>query len=169
MKIGVIGAGAAGLIAGAFAAKGGARVDIIDRNEKTGKKLFLTGKGRCNITNSADIDAFLKNVPHNGRFLYSAFDGFFNDDIIGLINSCGVRTKLERGGRYFPESDKSSDVIRALQTNAVRCGANIVLNSRVSSVSKTEDGGFRLCFENGQKKYYDKVIIAPPVAMITLS
>lgn len=77
MKIGVIGAGAAGLIAGAFAAKGGARVDIIDRNEKTGKKLFLTGKGRCNITNSADIDAFLKNVPHNGRFLYSAFDGFF--------------------------------------------------------------------------------------------
>lgn len=160
MKIGVIGAGAAGLIAGAFAAKGGASVDIIDRNEKTGKKLFLTGKGRCNITNSADIDAFLKNVPHNGRFLYSAFDGFFNDDIIELINSCGVRTKLERGGRYFPESDKSSDVIRALQTNAVRCGANIVLNSRVSSVSKTEDGGFRLCFENGQKKYYDKVIIA---------
>lgn len=152
MKIGVIGAGAAGLIAGAFAAKGGASVDIIDRNEKTGKKLFLTGKGRCNITNSADIDAFLKNVPHNGRFLYSAFDGFFNDDIIELINSCGVRTKLERGGRYFPESDKSSDVIRALQTNAVRCGANIVLNSRVSSVSKTEDGGFRLCFENGQKK-----------------
>ena len=141
MKIGVIGAGAAGLIAGAFAAKGGASVDIIDRNEKTGKKLFLTGKGRCNITNSADIDAFLKNVPHNGRFLYSAFDGFFNDDIIELINSCGVRTKLERGGRYFPESDKSSDVIRALQTNAVRCGANIVLNSRVSSVSKTEDGG----------------------------
>ena len=160
MKIGVIGAGAAGLIAGAFAAKGGASVDIIDRNEKTGKKLFLTGKGRCNITNSADIDAFLKNVPHNGRFLYSAFDGFFNDDIIELINSCGVRTKLERGGRYFPESDKSSDVIRALQTNAVRCGANIVLNSRVSSVSKTEDGVFRLCFENGQKKYYDKVIIA---------
>lgn len=160
MKIGVIGAGAAGLIAGAFAAKGGARVDIIDRNEKTGKKLFLTGKGRCNITNSADIDAFLKNVPHNGRFLYSAFDGFFNDDIIELINSCGVRTKLERGGRYFPESDKSSDVIRALQTNAVRCGANIVLNSRVSGVLKAEDGGFRLCFENGQQKYYDKIIVA---------
>lgn len=160
MKIGVIGAGAAGLIAGAFAAKGGADVEIIDRNEKTGKKLFITGKGRCNITNSADMDEFLKNVPHNGRFLYSAFDGFFNNDIIELLNSCGVKTKLERGGRYFPESDKSSDVIRALQSYAVKCGADIRLNTRVLSVSGTAAGGFLLRFEDGRQKQYDKIIIA---------
>ena len=133
-RVAVIGAGAAGLLAGAFAARGGCRTEIIERNEKAGKKLFLTGKGRCNITNSADRDEFMKAVLHNGRFLYSAFDNFFNDDIINIINAYGVKTKLERGGRYFPESDKSSDVIKALLAFTQRSGADIRLNSRVSSV-----------------------------------
>ena len=111
----VVGAGAAGLIAGAFAARNGvceylfAMQRIIERNEKAGKKLFLTGKGRCNITNSADKDEFMKAIVHNGRFMFSSLDSFFNTDILNIINAYGVRTKLERGGRYFPESDKSSD------------------------------------------------------------
>ena len=133
-RVAVIGAGAAGLLAGAFAARGGCRTEIIERNEKAGKKLFLTGKGRCNITNSADRDEFMKAVLHNGRFLYSAFDNFFNDDIINIINAYGVKTKHERRGRYFPESDKSSDVIKALLAFTQRSGADILLNARVSSV-----------------------------------
>lgn len=157
--VGVVGAGAAGLIAGAFAAKGGCKVDIIDRNEKAGKKLFLTGKGRCNITNSAELDDFLKAISHNGRFLYSAFECFFNDDIIRLINENGIRTKLERGGRYFPESDKSSDVIRALTNYAVKCGAGLLLNSTVSSIIKNEKD-FTVSFSNRSDRKYDAVIIA---------
>ncbi|MBQ7061106.1 MAG: NAD(P)/FAD-dependent oxidoreductase, partial [Clostridia bacterium] len=102
--IAVIGAGAAGLTAGALAAQEGARVEIIDRNERAGRKLYLTGKGRCNITNSADLDGFLKNTVHGGRFLYSAFDGFFSNDILDILAREGVPVKLERGGRYFPES-----------------------------------------------------------------
>lgn len=157
--IGVIGAGPAGLIAGAFAARGNCRVDIIDRNEKTGKKLFLTGKGRCNITNAADIDGFFRQTPHNGRFLFSAFNEFFNDDIIRIINSCGVPTKLERGGRYFPESDKSSDVIRALTAYASKCGAKLLLNSRVKSVLRNGDG-FTVVFDDDMRRNYDAVILA---------
>ena len=83
--IGVIGAGPAGLLAGAYAAKNGARAEIIDKNERAGRKLFLTGKGRCNITNGADRDGFLKNTPRNGRFLYSAFDTFFSNDILDIL------------------------------------------------------------------------------------
>ncbi len=157
--VGVIGAGPAGLIAGAFAARENCRVDIIDRNEKAGKKLFLTGKGRCNITNSADIDGFFKPIPHNGRFLFSEFTVFFNDDIIRIINSCGVSTKLERGGRYFPESDKSSDVIRALTVYVSKCGAKLLLNSRVKSVSCNK-GTFTITFFDGTERNYDAVILA---------
>lgn len=159
ISVAVIGAGAAGLIAGAFAALGGCRVEIIDGNEKAGKKLFLTGKGRCNITNAAEKDEFMKAVVHNGRFLYSAFDSFFNEDIIELINAHGVRTKLERGGRYFPDSDKSSDVIRALLAFAKENGAVLKLNSRVTDVTRCADS-FEITMDNGQKCNFDRVILA---------
>lgn len=158
-RVAVIGAGAAGLLAGAFAARGGCRTEIIERNEKAGKKLFLTGKGRCNITNSADRDEFMKAVLHNGRFLYSAFDNFFNDDIINIINAYGVKTKLERGGRYFPESDKSSDVIKALLAFTQRSGADILLNSRVSFVEKRREE-FIVHIEHQPDRTYDALIIA---------
>ncbi len=154
----VIGAGPAGLIASAFAAESCA-VDLYDRNEKTGKKLYLTGKGRCNITNTASMDEFIKCIPRNPRFMYSSLDGFFNDDIISLIESQGVPTKVERGGRVFPASDKSSDVIRALTGFARNRGVDIVLNSKVEFVSKT-DNGFCIGFAGGVVIEYDCVVIA---------
>lgn len=170
VKIGIIGAGAAGLIAGAAAAKSGAKVEIIDRNERAGRKLYLTGKGRCNITNAADRDEFLKNIPRNGRFLYSAFDAFFSDDILDILKSEGVPAKLERGGRYFPESDKSSDVIRALVSHASKCGARLLLGTYVQSLDYIEGengaegagGKFLLTMAgmHGGKREYDRLIIA---------
>lgn len=167
VKVGIIGAGAAGLIAGAAAAKSGAKVEIIDRNERAGRKLYLTGKGRCNITNAADRDEFLKNIPRNGRFLYSAFDAFFSDDILEILRSEGVPAKLERGGRYFPESDKSSDVIRALVSHASKCGARLLLGTYVQNIDYIEgengaEGKFLLTMAgmHGGKREYDRLIIA---------
>lgn len=157
--VGVIGAGASGLIAGAFAAANGCQVDIIDGNEKAGKKLFLTGKGRCNITNSADLDEFLRQVPHNGRFLYGAFGRFFNNDIVKIINAYGVPTKLERGGRFFPESDKSSDVIKALTSFCARKGARFVLGSLVTGIDRL-DNGFIVHIRGQQSRRYDRIILA---------
>ncbi|MBO4848724.1 MAG: NAD(P)/FAD-dependent oxidoreductase [Clostridia bacterium] len=158
-RIAVIGAGPAGMIAAAFAKTADTSVTVFDRNEKTGKKLYLTGKGRCNITNIADRDGFMRNIPRNPRFLFSAFDGFFNDDIIELIEGEGVRTKVERGGRVFPESDRSSDVIRALQSFAARKGVAIRLDSRVQSVRK-EGEEFILGFRGGAEAAFDAVIVA---------
>ena len=167
VRIGIIGAGAAGLIAGAAAAESGAKVEIIDRNERAGRKLYLTGKGRCNITNAADRDEFLKNIPRNGRFLYSAFDAFFSGDILDILRSEGVPAKLERGGRYFPESDKSSDVIRALVSHASKCGARLLLGTYVQNIDyiadeNGEEGKFLLTMAgmHGGKREYDRLIIA---------
>ncbi len=158
-SIAVIGAGPAGMLAAAFAKKTDNDVVVFDGNEKAGKKLYLTGKGRCNITNIADRDEFIRNVPRNPRFLFSAFDGFFNNDIIDLIEAQGVGTKVERGGRVFPESDKSSDVITALRNNAIEKGVKLVLRSRVERVSKDGDA-FELCFSDGRIERFDAVIIA---------
>ena len=105
------------MIAAAEAARRGSDVTLFEHNEKLGKKLFITGKGRCNITNTAGKDEFFNNVARNGRFLYSALDSFSSADIVELINREGVKTKVERGDRVFPESDKSSDVIKALASN----------------------------------------------------
>ncbi|MBR4434860.1 MAG: NAD(P)/FAD-dependent oxidoreductase [Clostridia bacterium] len=160
-RVAVLGAGAAGLIAGATAAKNGAKVEIIDRNERAGRKLYLTGKGRCNITNSADRDTFLKNIPRNGRFLYSAFDAFFSNDILDILESEGVKVKLERGGRYFPESDKSSDVIRALVSYAAKSGARLLLGTYVQSVEKQGDKFvLTMAGMHGGRREYDRLIIA---------
>jgi predicted Rossmann fold flavoprotein len=158
-RIAVIGAGPAGLIAAAFAKTEDTSVEIFDRNEKAGKKLYLTGKGRCNITNIASLDEFMRNIPRNPRFLYSAFDGFFNNDIIDLIEAQGVPTKVERGGRVFPESDKSSDVIRALVKHTTGKGVIINLNARVRTVRKSGDN-FVLTLFDGTDRRFDAVIIA---------
>ena len=161
LTVGIIGAGPAGLLAGAFAAKNGAKAEIIDKNERAGRKLFLTGKGRCNITNGADRDGFMKNTPRNGRFLYSAFDSFFSDDILEILKNEGVPVKLERGERYFPESDKSSDVIRALVSYSVKCGARLLLGTEVRSIEKDETGfTLRMSGMHGGSRHYDRLIIA---------
>lgn len=162
-KIAVIGAGPAGLIAAAYAAKKNCIVHLIDKNEKTGKKLFLTGKGRCNITNAADKTEFMNKIVRNPKFMYSAFDSFFNTDIMDIIRAQGVQLKTERGGRVFPQSDKSSDVIRALTGFALKQGVELRLNTKVVSVEKKETG-FDTVLEESVgsrvREKYDSVIIA---------
>lgn len=169
-KIAVIGAGPAGLIAAAYAAKNGCSVHLIDKNEKTGKKLFLTGKGRCNITNTADKIDFMKKIVRNPKFMYSAFDSFFNTDIMEIIRAQGVQLKIERGGRVFPQSDKSSDVIRALTGFALKQGVELRLNTRVVSIEKKETK-FEIVFEqsvgNRITEAYNSVIIATGGASYT--
>lgn len=132
--IGIIGGGAAGMAAAVFAARAGAKVTLIERNEKLGKKIYITGKGRCNMTNVASGQEFLMNVPRNPRFLYSALDFFDNHLLIDFIESQGVPTKVERGGRVFPESDHASDVTRAFEREMHRLGVKVVLNARVTGI-----------------------------------
>ncbi len=134
----VVGGGAAGMLAAATAGFGGAQVAIVEPNEKLGKKLYITGKGRCNVTNSADMTEFIKNTPTGGRFLYSAFSAFSNTDLIALLSRYGVKTKTERGGRVFPQSDKSSDIISAL--------TRYIKDANVELISKRAE---RLLIENG--------------------
>jgi predicted Rossmann fold flavoprotein len=133
-RVAVIGGGPAGMIAAAEAAKAGHAVFLYEKNEKLGKKLFITGKGRCNLTNNADMDEFLNNIPRNPKFLYSALYGFTNTDVVALINNEGVPTKVERGGRVFPESDHSSDVIKALAAYLKKSGAVVLLNRTVTEI-----------------------------------
>lgn len=111
----VIGGGPAGMMAAIVAASRGKTVALIEKNDTLGKKLLITGKGRCNITNDCDISEFIENVPVNGNFLYSAFYSFTNRDLLELLKKAGLETKVERGGRVFPVSDKASDVLKALQ------------------------------------------------------
>ena len=121
----VVGGGPAGMLAAAAAAQRGHEVTLVEKNEKLGKKLYITGKGRCNLTNAADFEAFFRNIPRNPKFLYSAFSAFGNADLIALVESLGVPLKKERGGRVFPVSDKSSDVISALARHLKNCGAQV--------------------------------------------
>ena len=107
----VVGGGAAGMMAAVFAARNGQNVQLLEKNEKLGKKLFITGKGRCNITNAADIEDLFTAVTSNPKFLYSGFYSFTNQQVIDFFEELGVKTKIERGERVFPVSDHSSDVI----------------------------------------------------------
>ena len=163
-KVLIIGGGAAGMMAAAFAAKNGNRVEVFDKNEKLGKKLFITGKGRCNITNAADLEDFFPAVTSNPKFLYSAFYSFTNEQVISFFEELGVKTKVERGGRVFPVSDHSSDVIQALKSEMERLGVKINLNAEVKELitEKNSTGetvnGIRLV--SGKKISGDAVIVA---------
>ena len=114
-KVLVIGAGASGTIAAYFAAKSDANVTILEKNKMIGKKLRITGKGRCNLTNAADVEEIIKNIYRNGNFMYSSLYSFSNDDLMSLFESYGLKLKVERGNRVFPESDKAIDVVRTLE------------------------------------------------------
>lgn len=129
----VVGAGAAGLIACGAAAKTADKVLLIERNEIIGKKLLITGKGRCNITNAAETEDIIASYPTNGKFMYSAIYTFTNDDIISLIEKNGVKTKVERGGRVFPVSDKAADVVNALKKYALQSNTELI-TARVKSI-----------------------------------
>lgn len=164
--VAVVGAGPAGLLAAAYAAKKGHTVVLFEKNEKTGKKLYITGKGRCNITNIDEKREFMEHVPRNPKFLFSAFARFFNQDIIDLLQSQGVPTKIERGGRVFPTSDKSSDVTRALTVFAESQGVKIRLNAKVKKITPTDEGGF-LIHVDDENRHYDAVVLATGGASYT--
>ena len=132
-KVIVIGAGPAGIMAAITAAENH-NVVLVDGNEKIAKKLFITGKGRCNITNAKDIGDFFDYIPGNPHFLYSALYSFTNNDVIEMIENEGTKLKVERGGRVFPESDKSSDIIKALSKKLSKAKVDIRLNSKVTDV-----------------------------------
>ncbi len=125
-RVAVIGGGPAGMMAAATAAADGKKVILFEKNDFLGKKLLITGKGRCNVTNNADISEFIKNVPVNGNFLYSAFYSFTNTELIDLLKRLGVETKVERGERVFPVSDKAKDVVNAFAKYVLDSGAKIV-------------------------------------------
>ena len=134
MKVIVIGGGPAGMIAAMASAQNGNDVTILEKMEMLGKKLLITGKGRCNITSSLPIDEFIKNIPGNGMFMYSSFNNFTNEDIIKLLKQEGVETKVERGNRVFPVSDKSQDVQKALIRILKKLNVNIITNARVKKI-----------------------------------
>ena len=160
MKTIVIGGGPAGMIAALFAARNGNEVTILEKNEKLGKKLYITGKGRCNVTNAGGRDVFLQNVMSNPRFLFSAIRAFDSDDLIDLIENAGVPLKTERGARVFPVSDKASDVTGAFERMLRREGVSIRLNSAVSGIG-IRDG--RVCsvrMADGSETQADAVVIA---------
>ena len=130
----VIGGGAAGMMAAVTAGRAGCHVTICEQNEKLGKKLFITGKGRCNLTNASDSKEHLSNVVSNARFLYSAESGFDAERTMRFFEDLGCPLKVERGGRVFPTSDHSSDVIRALEYECKRLGVEILLNTKVKEL-----------------------------------
>ena len=138
----IIGGGAAGMMAAIMAARNGHSVTLMEKNEKLGKKLFITGKGRCNFTNAGDEEDIRQSVVTNPKFMYSAFKGFSNYDVMGFFDELGLKFKIERGNRCFPESDHSSDVISALAREMRKLKVNVLLNTEVLEVltEEPEDG-----------------------------
>lgn len=163
-KILIIGGGAAGMAAAAFLGEKKHQVHLFEKNEKLGKKLFITGKGRCNITNTCDEETFFKSVVSNPKFLYSAFYGFTNQDVISYFEKLGLPLKEERGGRIFPKSDHSSDVIKVLERRMKELDVKIHLGSEVQEVLIEETEGEKVVtgvlLSNGQTVQGDRVIVA---------
>jgi len=155
----VIGGGAAGMMAALQAAWAGAQVVLLEKNEKLGKKIYITGKGRCNVTNVADAEDFFRQVPRNSKFLNAAVRQFDHDDVTSLLAMLGTETKVERGGRVFPVSDKASDVTRALARGMKDAGVQVELNTAVSHVRKEEDG-FAVDLEQGGTLHAKSVVVA---------
>jgi len=173
-KIAVIGGGPAGMMAAISAAKAGKEVHLYEKNEKLGKKLYITGKGRCNLTNASDMEEVMKNVVTNAKFLYSAFYTMSNEDVIQMFEKAGVQTKVERGNRVFPASDRSSDVILGLTRVLKKNGVHIHLNTEIQDIiiedtevcdvmaekRKQSSKVKGILFKDGTEEVFDSVIIA---------
>ena len=156
----VIGGGAAGAMAAYMAAKNGHKVTLYEKNEKIGKKIFITGKGRCNVTNACDITDFFENIPTNGKFLYSAVYSFTNQDVIDFFVDAGCPLKVERGDRVFPVSDHSSDVIAALRRSLQEKEVDIIYNTAVKEILVLDEKVTGVLLENGKKHFADAVVVA---------
>lgn len=163
MKVVVIGGGPAGMMSAISAKKSGADVVIIEKMSSLGKKLLITGKGRCNITSSVDISEFINNIPGNGRFLFSAFQNFSNEDIIKLMEKHGVKVKEERGNRIFPVSDKAKDVLDAFYDELKDIGVKIITNAKVTNIITENESVKKVEYDKDNKKQTidaDKVVLA---------
>lgn len=160
MRVLVVGGGPAGMMAAIQAAKQGNTVTLLEQNEKLGKKLFITGKGRCNVTNDCDVTELFDSVVSNKKFLYSAFYSFSNQDVKDFFEEQGLRLKVERGRRVFPASDKSSDVIKALGNALKKLEVKIRLRTRVDQVLTENDIVCGVRLSDGECLNADKVILA---------
>lgn len=166
----VIGGGAAGMMAAIWAARSGKKVTVYEKNEKLGKKLFITGKGRCNLTNACDVQDLFQNVVTNSKFLYSAFYTLTNEDTINFFEEIGLSTKTERGLRVFPTSDKSSDVIRVLRNEMEKLKIKTVYHTEVQKVlyesvksdnpEENKEKVVGVLLKNGKKEEASSVIVA---------
>lgn len=156
----VIGGGAAGLLAGIAAAQSGAQTVILEKMRRPGKKILITGKGRCNITNNCDLQEIIKNIPGNGRFLNSALRRFTNQDIVQLLEDNGLPTKVERGGRVFPVSDKAADVVDTLVKIYKNYGGKLLTDCKVKSITAEFGKITGAVTADGQKFAADAVILA---------
>lgn len=159
-RIVIIGMGAAGMMAGCLASDSGHSVTIIDGNEKAGKKLFITGKGRCNLTNDCETEDFFKAVVRNSRFVNSSFRRFSNVDTVEYFNLLGLKTKVERGNRVFPESDHSSDVIKYLVKRLNANGVEIILNTKAVNIETTDNRFEAVVLSDGRRISGDRLIVA---------
>lgn len=156
----VIGAGPAGLMAAAAAAKLGKETILLEKNDRVGKKILISGKGRCNITNDTDIEGLIENIPGNGNFLYSSFYTFSNADLVAFLNERGLETKVERGGRVFPVSDRAKDVADTLLDHALENGAKLMLKHPVKELKCINNEIRGVVLQNGTEIECDAVILA---------
>ena len=160
MNVVVIGGGPAGMMAAIASAENGNNVVLLEKKERLGRKLLITGKGRCNITNAADMEELFDAVVTNSKFLYSSFYGYTNQNVIDFFEDAGVPVKIERGNRVFPTSDHSSDVIRALEREMKKAGVKVCLNTEVKSV-EAENGKFnRVVLKDTTTRTADACIVA---------
>ncbi|MCR4806423.1 MAG: NAD(P)/FAD-dependent oxidoreductase [Lachnospiraceae bacterium] len=160
MRILVVGGGAAGMMAAVAASERCNDVILIEKNEKLGKKLFITGKGRCNLTNACDSDGFFNSCMKNSKFMYSSFYGFTNENVMDFFREAGVPLKTERGERVFPVSDHSSDIIRALEKRLKKSGVKIRLNTGLDSLVINEGAVKGVKTSAGERIDADRVILA---------
>lgn len=158
-NVAVVGGGAAGMIAAIAAAENGHKVTLYEHNEKLGKKLFITGKGRCNVTNASDIDEIFNNIVTNSKFLYSSIYTFTNDMVMDFFEKDGLKLKVERGNRVFPASDHSSDVIKVLEKRLKKSGVTVKLNTNVERLL-WDDSGIKGIVEENKDIMADAVIMA---------